>query len=301
MSRRLISIIITALLVLSSISCAQTDTSEKPVVAVGIVPQAAFVDKVADGLVDVVTLIPPGNSPANYQPTTREMQALSEAVVYFTLRMPTEEANILPKAGGFNKNLKIVDLHQTVEEAYPMLYGEGHYHDDGHGDERHEDIKADPHIWLSPKRAVVMVENIAEELSFLDPVNKQTYQENAESFIGGLRALDDELSSLFSDAEKRKFIIYHGSYAYFADDYGLEMTSIEIGGKHATATEIRHVIESARENDIKTVFYQDEFDDSQARTVAQEIGGVVAKASPLSYDYISSLREFAYAIAEGGE
>lgn len=300
MGRRLLSIFTAALLVLS-VSCTQTGPSEKPVVAVGIVPQAAFVEKVADGLVDVVTLIPPGNSPANYQPTAKEMQALSEAVVYFTLRMPTEEANILPKSGGFNKNLKIVDLHHTVGEEYPMLYGEGHSHDDGHNEEGHEDIKADPHIWLSPKRAVVMVEKIAEELSLMDPENKQAYQDNSESFIAELRSLDDELSSLFSNTENREFIIYHGSYAYFADDYGLEMTSIEIDGKQATATEIRNVIESARENGIKTVFYQDEFDDSQAKTVAQEISGVVAKASPLSYDYVGSLREFAYAIAGKGE
>ncbi len=295
--RRVFLVILIMVFVISFVSCDSEEAAKKPIVAVGIVPQAAFVDKVAGGMVDVVTLIPPGNSPANYQPTAREMQALSEAVIYFTLRMPTEEANILPKAPGFNKNLKIVDLHEAVGELYPFIYGSDHSLDDGHDESEHEDIKADPHLWLSPKRAIVMVERIAGELSLLDKENESVYKKNAEEYIEELKNLDKELSNLFLQQVDKEFIIYHGSYSYFADDYGLTMTSIEIDGKQATATEIRKVIESARENDIKAIFYQDEFDDNQARTVAEEIDGVVMKASPLSYDYIGSLRDFAYTVA----
>ena len=87
-------------------------------------------------------------------------------------------------------------------------------------------------------------------------------------------------------------MIYHGSYTYFADDYGLEMISLEVAGKQATAAEIQEVIEHAMEENIKVVFYQDEFDDNQAKTVAAEINGRVEKASPLSKDYIGALNDF---------
>jgi zinc transport system substrate-binding protein len=96
--------------------------------------------------------------------------------------------------------------------------------------------------------------------------------------------------------DNKAFLIYHPAYTYFADDYGLDMIAIEMQGKKATAADLQAVIEKARENGIKTVFYQAEFDDNQAQTVAAEIGGTVAEAAPLSYEYLQSLRDFVSAL-----
>ncbi len=99
-------------------------------VAVSVVPEAAFVQEVAGGLVDIVTVIPTGYSPANYQPTTVEMQAISDADIYFVMQVPTEEANILPKIDDFNKELIMVNLRDAVSAQYPLRYITGHGHDD---------------------------------------------------------------------------------------------------------------------------------------------------------------------------
>ena len=61
---------------------------------------------------------------------------------------------------------------------------------------------------------------------------------------------------------------------------------------------MQEVIDFANEEDITTIFYQDEFDDAQANTIAEEINGTVAKAVPLSPDYIESLTNFANALKE---
>ncbi|MBN2557914.1 MAG: zinc ABC transporter substrate-binding protein [Clostridia bacterium] len=285
------------------VSCVNEPGTNRIIIAVGIVPQAAFVERVAGDLVDVVTLIPPGNSPANYNPSSNEMRMLSDATVYFTLQMPTEEANILPKASDFNKNLLIVNLRDEVSKIYPLLMAAGH----DHGDENEETVSndsdgltIDPHLWLSPRRAVVMVSAIANTLSTIDPYNRSIYMENASAFILEIEALESEIKNILEPMESRSFMIYHGSYGYFADDFGLEMISIEVAGKKATASEMQEVIKHAREEGISIVFYQDEFDDNQARTIAEEINGRVVKASPLSQDYIQSLRDFANALG-GGE
>ena len=60
-------------------------------------------------------------------------------------------------------------------------------------------------------------------------------------------------------------------------------------------------IDYALENDIKTVFYQEEFDSTQAETVAEEIGGAVQAVSPLSADYIQGIEDFANAFAQSGK
>ena len=269
-------------------------------VAVGIIPEATFVEAVAGELADVVTMIPSGYSPANYQPTAREMQALSDAAVYFTLQMPTEQANILPKVKDFNSDIVIVDLREAVAAQYSLLMmdeDEDHEEDHDESTEDHVHTGVDPHLWLSPRRAIVMVQTIADELSKLDPGNTDTYQSNAAAYIARLETLDTLIREQTSALANKSFMIYHGSYGYFADDYGLTMIAIEIQGKQATAEELQQVIDAARENHITTVFYQVEFDDHQAATVAEEIGGTAAQVAPLSPDYIQSLEDFVSALA----
>ncbi|HPJ02944.1 MAG TPA: zinc ABC transporter substrate-binding protein [Candidatus Limiplasma sp.] len=269
-------------------------------VAVGIVPEATFVEAVAGELADVVIMIPSGNSPANYQPTSKEMQALSDAAVYFTLQMPTEQANILPKVKDFNPDIVIVDLREAVAAQYPLLMmDEDEDHEEAHDEtaEDHDHTGVDPHLWLSPKRAIVMVQTIADQLSQRDPSNTDTYQSNATAYIAKLETLDTMIREQTAVLGNQSFMIYHGAYGYFADDYGLTMIAIEIQGKQATAAELQQVIDAARENHITTVFYQAEFDDHQAATVAEEIGGTAAQVAPLSPDYIQSLEDFVSALA----
>lgn len=290
----LILIIIPMLFLL--FSCSATENDGKLTVAVGVVPESAFVKKVAGDIVDTVVLVPPGNSPTNYQPTAKEMQALSKASIYFTLQMPTEAANILPKVKNFNKDIIIVNLRDAVSAVYPLRMISGHDDEDNNG--KADELSVDPHLWLSPKRTVVMVQVIADELSKIDESNRDTYQANASAYIEDIISMDEELKIRIDALKNKSFMIYHGSYGYFAEDYGLDMISIEAEGKQATAIEIQKVIEHALEDGIKIIFYQDEFDDNQAQTVAEEIGGKVVKSSPLSENYIQSLMEFVYALEE---
>ncbi len=294
--KKLSLILLSILLTLTMISCSSDVKPGKITVAVGVVPEATFVEKVAGSLVDIVVLVPPGNSPANYQPSAKEMQALSIAKIYFTLQMPTEEANILPKVKDFNKDIKIVNLREIVSNVYPLRMIFGHGHEEDEGSEETDELTIDPHLWLSPKRSIIMVQAIADELSVIDPDNSDTYQSNAAAYISEIDSLDKEIRIRIEALTNKSFMIYHGAYGYFAEDYNLEMISIEAAGKQATALEIQEVIEHALEEGIKVIFYQEEFDDNQAQTVAEEINGKVIKVSPLSGDYLTSLREFTYAL-----
>ena len=300
--KKFLLVVVSAIMLLSLAACQSADVTAEPsettpalTVAVGIVPEAAFVEAVAGDLVSVVTMVPPGSSPANYQPTAAEMQALSDASIYFTLQMPTEKANILPKVTEFNENIQIVDLRAAAAAVYPLLSGDGEELDASATD------SVDPHLWLSPKRAMVMVQTIADQLSAVDAANKDTYQANAADYIAQLTALDTEIQTVVSTLANKSFLIYHAAYGYFAHDYGLTMVALENEGKQATAEDMQAVIDYAKQNKITTVFYLEEFDDSQAATVAEEIGGAVQKAAPLSSDYIQGLKDFVSALSKSGE
>ncbi|SHI57597.1 zinc transport system substrate-binding protein [Dethiosulfatibacter aminovorans DSM 17477] len=258
-------------------------------VAVSIVPQERFVREVGGDLVDVVAMIPAGASPANYQPTPKHMQKLSEADLYFSIGVASERANIIPKIYDLNEDIKLVSLEKKVAEVYPMLMMDNHEHE---GEIHDEDIEeADPHIWLSPRRVTLMVETIRDSFVEIDPKNSDVYMENAEEYIRKLEALDARFREAFGGLDRKAFIIYHPAYGYLADDYGLEMVTVEENGKEATVDRLTEIIDFARNKEIKVVFYQDEFDSSQAETIAKEIDGTAVEVSPLSYDYVNAMED----------
>ena len=273
---------------LSGRDYATLTNSSKPTVTVSIAPQRTFVKAVAGDLVDVVTVIPPGFSPANYEPSPKDAMALSKTDIYFAIGVAAERDYILPNLKSFNSSLNIVELHKRVEEIYLPLYLS----------ENKSEKTRDPHIWLSPLRVKVMVQAISDELCVIDPKNKAKYQENCKNYIEALHLLHKSILTSLSNTNKRGFIVYHPAYGYFANDYNLVMTAVECDGKEATAKRIKDVIDLAKRENIRFVFYQDEFDDNQAKIIAEEIGGTVIKTSPLASNYVENMQLIASKIAD---
>lgn len=150
--KKIISILIMSLMLLM-IGCSSdsptsggTDTSNEDTkieivdIAVSIPPQASMVEAIGGEYVDVVTMIPPGYSPANYAPTQKEMAMLEESDIYFGIDVPTEIVNIIPVVEGNGSNIKIVDLAERVDAIYPARYfGEDHEKHGEHANEDHEE------------------------------------------------------------------------------------------------------------------------------------------------------------------
>lgn len=297
-----ISRLLTILLCLSFVlgGCSSRPAAEtklsKPMVAVSIVPQASWIQAIAGDLVDVVIMIPPGKSAETYTPTPQQMTQLSKASLYFAMQVPAETASILPKLPDLNPKARIVDLAAATRSVYPEReladHGHGHSHGPAH-DGR------DPHIWLSPKRAMVMVQTTAAELAAFDPQNKTVYDKNAQAYLAKLRELDQKIQNLLKDSQKKTFLIYHPALGYFADDYGLHMLALEAGGKDATPQALQKTIAFAKQANFKAILYEAEMDSRQAKTFAAEIGGVAQMISPFAADYIGGLEHIAQTIAEG--
>lgn len=263
----------------SNVKESTTKSESKINVAVSIVPEETFVKEVGGDKVNITTMIPSGQSPENYAPTTDIMEQLSNSSLYFSIGVPTENANILPKIGDFNKEIKIVSMADEVSKVY--------------SERKFESGERDPHIWLSPKRAKVMVETIAKELSAVDPNNADYYKTNSENYIKKLNKLDEDIKSSLSLLKAKDFICYHPAFGYFTDDYGLKMTALENEGKEATIEDFKNTIDFAKEKGIKAIFYQAEIDSKQAKSFATEINGKAEMVQPLAPDYIDNLGKMA--------
>jgi len=271
------------------------ESNNKLNVIVSIEPQRTFVKKVTGELADINVVIPEGYSPANYQPSPKEIQNISSGEVYFSIGVESEKSFILPKLEDLNKEIEFIDLQKKVMEKYEALHID---EDDNDHDHDHEEGEIDPHIWLSPKRVVTIVEVVRDYMIENDEVYKEEYNENAKKYIQELNKLNEDLVDTFKELETKAFIIYHPAFSYFASDYGLQMVTIEEDGKEATAKRIQKVVDFAIENDIKVVFYQNEFDSSQANIIANEIDGEVVEVAPLSGNYIENMYQIRDKFAE---
>ena len=281
--KRRVKIFISVLLVFcigASLFSCSSNKNGKFTVAVSVVPQSAFVKAVGGDLVNVVTMIPPGKSPENYEPSPKLMAEFSDADVFFSIGVPSEKAYILPI---ISRNTELVDLADAVDSIYaPVKINESR----------------DPHTWLSPKRAIEMVKVISAVLSEKDPENRFVYQENAEKYIAELQKLDTEISAALEGVTNKSFIVYHPAFGYLADDYGLNMYALEDGGHEITATRLAEMTELAKKEGIKVIFYQAEVSSAEADAFAKEIGGKAVMLDPLSENYVENMRSMAKAIAE---
>ena len=266
------------LLILSlSVGCgpaATPDSLGKIRVAVSILPQQYFVERIGGEHVAVNVMVLPGASPATYEPKPEQLKALSQADAYMSIGVPFEKA-WLERIASANPDLLMVDTTQGIERV---------------GD--------DPHIWLSPKLVKVQAQTIYNALAQLDSTHKAEYQANLNGFLVDIDALDTEIRTTLAGVKSRKYMVFHPSWGYFARDYDLEMISIEIGGQEPSAAELADLIGEAREEGIKIIFAQPEFSTRDAETIAREIGGEVLLISPLALDWLDNLRKAAGVFAK---
>ncbi len=249
----------------------------RTVIIVSILPQADFVEHVGGDKVEVIVMIPPGANPATYEPTASQLKAVSSAAMYVKVGsgLPFEEV-WLDKICSANPDMMIIDTSEGINL-----------------------IQGDPHIWLSPRSAMVQVENIYKGLVAMDPENSEYYYRNKEQYINDLEVLDTDITESLSGFDGRNFMVFHPSWGYFSRDYDLTMIAVEIEGKEPSAGDMARLVETAKENNIKIIFVQPQFSTKSAEVIAKEIGGSVVAVDPLPQDYITNLRIVSNTFAQG--
>jgi zinc transport system substrate-binding protein len=264
-------------------------------VTVSIVPQAYFVERIGGEHVAVNVMVEAGASPATYEPKPEQLTALSKSAAYFSIGVPFENV-WLERIAEANSEMRMVDTAAGIERL-PLSAHSHHDHDE---DEEHAEAEGvlDPHIWLSPALVKVQARNIHAALVALDPAREADYTANLDTFLADIEALQADIHATLDGVEQRAFMVFHPSWGYFADEFGLEQIAIEVGGQEPSAQELAALIDTAKEEEIRVIFAQPEFSTADAETIASEIDGEVLLVSPLARDWLSNLQEVAATFAE---
>jgi zinc transport system substrate-binding protein len=255
--------------------------AQKIRVVVTINPYVEFVKKVGGERVDVVVLVPQGADPHTFDLTPSAIKAVSDARIYFKVGAGLEfEVNWLDKLAELNPNMLMVDTSAGIE----LIGSEGHY---------------DPHIWLSPRNTIKIVNSIYQGLVQIDPDNVKMYKERRDTYINELERLDNEVKEILSDLRTRVFIVHHPAWTYFARDYNLRQIALEEEGKETTVEEMIKIIKAAKAEGVKAVFTEPQFDTRHLEAIAKELNVKIVPVDPLYFqDYVTHIKVFAYTLKE---
>ena len=192
-------------------------------------------------------MVSPGHSPSTYEPLPQQLALLRNTKAFFTIGVPFELA-WLSKISLINPQMKIIDTTQNIKLRQMDVANEIFETKDlknGHSFEHHHSQK-DPHIWLSPKLVKMQVQTIINTLLEIDPENSEEYRQNHKIFIIELDKLQDYMQDRLKNLNSKQFLVFHPSWGYFADEFGLEQIPIEIEGKKPTSKELVSLIEFAK-------------------------------------------------------
>lgn len=202
--------------------------------------------------------------------------------LFFTEHMPFE----FEDKEHFLKDLARNNIEPTQTKPKP----DGHHH--------HHHGSVDPHTWTAPGNVKIMAKNIYDALVKADEKNSAYYQKNYESFLEEITQTDKTIKKTFNSMPKgSKFMVFHPSWGYFAKEYDLVQLSIEIEGKEPKPRTLKKIIDTAKKENIKAVFTQQEFSDKSAKALARELNIKVIKETPLAKEWSENLLKMANAIA----
>jgi zinc transport system substrate-binding protein len=261
------SILIAMLAVLAISLGPKAEATDKIGVIVTILPQAEFVESVGGDKVTVTVMVLPGHDPHTYAPTISQLAAVSQARLYAEVGSGIDfELSYMGSIVEANKDMLVVNCSRGIQL-----------------------MEDDPHIWLSPGNAKIMVENICDGLIQVDPQDRDYYIQNENEYLAKLDTLDAAINGNLSGVTNRWFLVDHPAWGYFARDYNLTQLAIEIEGKIPSSRDIANLEQEAEEHNIKVVFASPEFDVKTAQYIADAIGGRVVSIDPLAPDYINNM------------
>ena len=263
-----------------------TQKSEKPILTVTLEPLRYFTEAIAGDNYEVVSMVPKGSSPESYDPTPQQLVNLSKSQAYFRIGYIGFEQAWMKKLEANFPNMKVYDTSKGID----LIRDKGHWH----GDHFHEG-GVEPHVWNSTQNALIIADNIYQALCELDSTHQEDYQKRLDVLKETIRQTDANVRTLLENADST-FLIYHPALSYFARDYGLKQISIEEGGKEPSPAQLKDLIETCRNENVHTIFVQQEFDQRNAQLIAHELGLNIVSINPLSYDWTEEMLRTAKAL-----
>ncbi len=160
-------------------------------------------------------------------------------------------------------------------------------------------IFGNPHYWLDPANAKIIVNNIAEGLKRVSPADADYFERRQKEVFRDLDKLLEETLKEMEPFRGTKVVAYHNTWPYLARRYGLNVVGflepkpgIPPSGRH-----VAEVIRLMRMQGIKFLIKEPYYEDQTPQLVARQTGCVVVELPssvgglPGTDDYFQLIRK----------
>ena len=235
------------------------NTAQKLSIVSSIAPIHALLVELTTGAQKPRLLLSPKTMPHGARLTPSQARLLNQArlLVLVGSNFASFEKNI--KQSESRKVVRLTQLPSIKKIRYrkkEQLEKAESQHDEH---EHAEPGEIDPHVWLNPQNARVIVAHLAKELGYLDQANREVYLRNAERIDANLQKLDLEIAESMRGLAGN-FLVLHDATAYFVERYKIQQQENLYAAAHnATRNGARHsltVRKKLREGKYQCVLVQ---------------------------------------------
>ncbi len=140
-----------------------------------------------------------------------------------------------------------------------------------------QSLGLDPHFWMDPGRAAIMIQNIAAGLDALTPENREAFEKNAEAAKEALTAAREGLSSRLNTLTNRDLVTFHDGFAYFADAANLTiLLAVESEeGQEVPAAALQEAVTLVEVFGLPAVFTEKDGPQNAAQVISSETGAAI--------------------------
>ena len=284
----------------TALFCSVSDgiTGQPIEVVVSILPQQEIVKKLGGSEVSVTVLIPPGRSPATFEPSPRLMASVSDADLLLPLGLPFERT-VIARIHDIEPELPICNGLPTTEAGVSTAEAVHH----GALDHRKHDHSRgpDPHFWLDPQLTIEYAQQVRECLCQTRPMDCETFTENLGIYTEKLEAADRRIAAQMAPYAGRTLFVFHPAFGHFARRYGLRQVAIEYEGKNPTGRHLSQLIEETKKAGANVIFVQPQFAGTGAHAVAAAIDADLVELDPLAPDLLANIERIAARITKAFE
>lgn len=179
------------------------------------------------------------------------------------------------------KQSKIIEMSQNKSLTRLPYREDVHHHEHTHA---HSAL--DPHVWLDPLNAKAITQQIAQELSKLDPQDAETYQQNAQNLLKQLDMLHSQLSIQLKPVAQKPFMVMHDAYQYLENRFGLAVagTLIISADFLVKPSRLTNIQKDLKTKNIRCVFQEPQFHSPQLSRWFKEQQVELRTLDPLGTD-----------------
>jgi ABC-type Zn uptake system ZnuABC Zn-binding protein ZnuA len=219
---------------------------------------ADIVRNVAREHADVVSIIPNGVGPEDFEPTPAEARSLADTDLMVSNGLGLDD--FLERLLGSGTGASVPRL--VLGDGIPadLLEPDGN-----------------PHVWLDPSLvADHEIPAIVASLSGVDPAHATDFAANGAAYQAALLALDTELRAIVATIPEgdRKLVTFHDAYPYLARHFGFQLVGVilENVGSEPSAADLAALVQLVRAAGVTAVFSEAQFSPELAQALAQEAG-----------------------------